>query len=373
MVNKNEAYGTSIDQEESITFFLAGDVMTGRGIDQILPHSADPGLHEQFVKDARQYVRLAAEKNGPIPESVGYGYVWGEALKILDQINPDLRIINLETSLTTHNRHLKGKGIHYRMHPDNVNLLTAAGIDIGTLANNHVLDWREKGLNDTLSTLHHAEIQTAGAGLNREDARKPAVHRNPVNRVLVFAYGVPTAGILPSWQADEQKPGINVIEKLNRKNRDRIVSDIELYRQNGDIIVLSLHWGGNWGYEVSKQERRFARALVDSNAVDMLFGHSSHHPRGIEIYNEHPIFYGCGDLINDYEGISGRKKYRGQLRLMYFPRLNADGTLSSLTLQPVTMKRFQLIRSTEEDTQWLMETVKRESRKLDTELGPYLT
>jgi poly-gamma-glutamate synthesis protein (capsule biosynthesis protein) len=111
---------------------------------------------------------------------------------------------------------------------------------------------------------------------------------------------------------------------------------------------------------------------VDSNAVDLLFGHSSHHPKGIEIYKEHPLFYGCGDLFNDYEGISGRKKYRGELRMMYFPCLNTDGTLASLTLQPVTTKRFQLHTSTKKDTQWLLETIKRESRKLDTNLEPYL-
>lgn len=122
-----------------MTLFLAGDVMTGRGIDQILPHSVDPVLHEPYVTDAREYVRLAEEVSGPIPAEVPPEYVWGDALPELDRVGPDLRIVNLETAVTTSDEWWRGKVVHYRMHPGNVDALRAAKLDACVLGNNHVL------------------------------------------------------------------------------------------------------------------------------------------------------------------------------------------------------------------------------------------
>src|SRR5512133_1189507 len=133
-----------------VTLFLCGDVMTGRGIDQILPHSAPPQLFEPYVRDARKYVELAERQSGPIPRPVDFAYVWGDALAELQRRQPTVKLINLETSLTADGMHWPGKGIHYRMHPANVPLLTTAGIDVVALANNHVLDWGYAGLAQTL-------------------------------------------------------------------------------------------------------------------------------------------------------------------------------------------------------------------------------
>ena len=98
--------------EKSITLFLCGDVMTGRGIDQVLPHPSDPQIHEPFVKDARDYVQIAERANGPIPRPVDFAYIWGDALEEWDRMQPDLRILNLETAITTSNEFWPGKGIN---------------------------------------------------------------------------------------------------------------------------------------------------------------------------------------------------------------------------------------------------------------------
>jgi poly-gamma-glutamate synthesis protein (capsule biosynthesis protein) len=84
-----------------LTLFLCGDVMTGRGIDQILPHPGDPRLHVPIVDDVRDYVALAEHLNGPIPRPVEVAWPWGDALDIVDDLAPDVRVINLETSITT--------------------------------------------------------------------------------------------------------------------------------------------------------------------------------------------------------------------------------------------------------------------------------
>jgi poly-gamma-glutamate capsule biosynthesis protein CapA/YwtB (metallophosphatase superfamily) len=69
--------------------------------------------------------------------------------------------------------------------------------------------------------------------------------------------------------------------------------------------VVSIHWGPNWGYEVPQAQQDFAYTLIDHHGVNIIHGHSSHHVKGIEIHRSRPIFYGCGDLLTDYEGIEG--------------------------------------------------------------------
>ena len=153
-----------------ITIFLCGDVMIGRGIDQILPHPGDPALHEASVRSATTYVRLAEERTGPLAAPVGFEYVWGDALEVLARVKPDVKLVNLETSITLSGDPWEGKAVHYRMHPANVRCLTRAGIDCCVLANNHVLDWGYAGLDETVRTLERAGVKTAGAGRDLDQA-----------------------------------------------------------------------------------------------------------------------------------------------------------------------------------------------------------
>ena len=135
-----------------IRLFLAGDVMLGRGIDQVLRFPGDPVLHEDYLKSALDYVRLAERANGPIPRGNDLGYVWGDASAVLQGANVDARIINLETAVTDAGAP-EPKGINYRMNPRNASGLRQLGIDCCVLANNHVLDWGPDGLAQTLHTL----------------------------------------------------------------------------------------------------------------------------------------------------------------------------------------------------------------------------
>ena len=149
-------------RQRSIRLFLCGDVMTGRGIDQVMAQPCDPGLHESYVQSAMDYVRLAEAANGPIPGGVDPSYIWGAALGEFERMRPDARIINLETSITRSEDYAR-KGINYRMSPENADCLKAAAIDCCMLGNNHVLDWGRRGLLDTLATLEHLPIKTSGA------------------------------------------------------------------------------------------------------------------------------------------------------------------------------------------------------------------
>ena len=134
-----------------------------------------------------------------------------------------------------------------------------------------------------------------------------------------------------------------------------------------DIVVLSLHWGGNWGYDVSEAQQHFARSLVDEAGVHVLHGHSSHHPLGIEVHNGRLILYGCGDLITDYEGIRGHEEYRGEIGALYLATVDAaSGDLRDLELVPTKMHRFQLTRPSATDVHWLAGVLNREGARSGT-------
>jgi poly-gamma-glutamate synthesis protein (capsule biosynthesis protein) len=344
--------------EGLVTVFLCGDVMTGRGIDQILPHPSDPRIYEPVVSDARTYVQLAEQINGPIPGPVDLSYIWGDALTELQRVAPEARIVNLETSVTRSNERWP-KGINYRMHPANVGCLTAAGIDVCVLANNHVLDYGYSGLVETLQTLHESGLKTTGAGRTLTEARQPAVVDAPDSKVIVHGFGSETSGIPPSWAATEDRPGVYFLFDLSARTAAAIEARIREVKRSRDIIIASIHWGSNWGYEVPLAQIRFAHRLIDGG-IHIVHGHSSHHPRPIEVYRNRIIFYGCGDFLNDYEGIRGYEEYRADLVLMYFATLNpATGDLIQLRMTPMQIRQLRLNRAAPEDAEWLTDRLAR--------------
>ena len=352
----------------SVLLFLCGDVMTGRGIDQVLPHPGDPRLFESYIRDARDYVRLARTVGSSIPDPADFTYIWGDALAELERMAPDARIVNLETAVTRSDAAWPGKGINYRMHPANLPVLTTAGIDVAVLANNHVLDWGHDGLGETMDALRKVGIRTAGAGRDLSEAKAPAVAEvSEKGRVLVLAAGDSSSGIPADWSATALRPGVHRLEDLSSRTVQRIAADLHAVEKPGDLVVLSLHWGGNWGWEIPPAHRKFARQLIDDAGVDIVYGHSSHHIKGIEVYRDRLILYGCGDFINDYEGIKGFEEFRGDLGLMYFVRLDpATGKLAGLKMVPTRIENFSVNRASHPDAQWLCELLNQEGRALGT-------
>jgi poly-gamma-glutamate capsule biosynthesis protein CapA/YwtB (metallophosphatase superfamily) len=314
----------------TVTLWLAGDVMTGRGIDQIQAHPVAPLLYERWVGDARDYVRLAEQINGPVPAPVAPDYIWGDALAEIERRQPELRLVNLETAVTTSDEAWPDKGINYRMHPANIGCLTAARIDSCTLANNHVLDWGRPGLADTLHTLQQAGIQSAGAGSNLETACAPATL--PLTggaRLLVFSWAGPDSGVPTAWGATSQRSGVALLPDLTEASAQQVAARVARQRQPGDRVP-QLH-------------RRFAQRLIELGAADLVHGHSSHHPRPVEVYRGRLILYGCGDLINDYEGIASQERFDSSAVCLYFAQLAREtGALKKLEIVPMQLRRLRL-------------------------------
>jgi len=427
-----------------VRIFLCGDVMTGRGIDQILPYPSNPELKEPFVKDARDYIRFAEEVNGKINYPVSFDYIWGDALKELEKEKVDIRIINLETTITTSNNFLP-KGINYRMNPKNIDVLKVFKVNVACLANNHILDFGQDGLLETIEVLNKNGILTVGAGKNIEEASKPAVIKiDPFRkvriesekvRVMIFNYADVSSGVPIWWKAEKNKAGVNLWDadytdltqtRQNNNaeradftqnntdnadltqneqtfNKDADYTDLTQTRQNkiskgpafhsasytsssaesafystksalnkisagsasssvkSAFKIFSIHWGPNWGYEISEEERNFAHRLIDEANIDIVFGHSSHHFKGIETYKGKLIIYGAGDFINDYEGIGGYEEFRGDLVLGYVVEIE-NLKINKLILLPFRIKKFRLNYCTNEEIDWIFNVLKRESK-----------
>ncbi|UYQ66190.1 CapA family protein [Streptomyces peucetius] len=337
-----------------VTLFLCGDVMLGRGVDQILPHPGDPELREDYVRDARAYVELAETANGPIPRPVDFSWPWGDALQVLDEAAPDARVVNLETSVTRHDTFAAGRYIHYRMNPANLPCLAVARPDVCALANNHVLDFGHRGLEETLDALAGAGLRTAGAGRNAHEARRPAIV--PVDgdrRILVFSFGMTSSGVPQQWAATGPRGGVHFVAGPSKAAAAGTAGRVQQVKRPGDLVVASVHWGSNWGYPVSRDQVAFAHALIDGG-VDVVHGHSSHHPRPLEVYRGKLILYGCGDFIDDYEGITGYEEYRDDLRPLYLVSVDPDtGRLADVRITPLQARRMRLRHASWEDSHWL--------------------
>ncbi|PQM46236.1 putative polyglutamine synthesis accessory protein [Mycobacterium talmoniae] len=355
--------------DTELVLFLCGDVMTGRGVDQILPHPGDPRLREPVVSDARTYVKLARDANGPIPWPTDFAWPWGEALPTIDEAAPDVRLINLETSITARGAFAPHKHVHYRMHPDNIACLAAIRPDACALANNHVLDFGPAGLADTLTALNAAGIRGVGAGLTAEQAERPAtVPRPDGGQVVIAARGLQSSGIPRGWAATEHGPGVALVKDFSDRHAAEVAHRVLAYKRPGDTVIVSLHWGSNWGYEIDAAQVRFAHRLIDAG-VDLVHGHSSHHPRPIEVYRGRLILYGCGDTVDDYEGIEGFDTFRPALRLLYFATVDRDsGNLITLRMTPMRARRMRLERVGGDDVAWLRSTLDHVSQPFGTRI-----
>jgi poly-gamma-glutamate capsule biosynthesis protein CapA/YwtB (metallophosphatase superfamily) len=354
-----------------IRLALAGDVMTARGVDQVLAHPGSPELHEDFVHDARSYVALAERVNGPIPRGAEPTWPWGDVLAEMDRFGPAVRVMNLETSVTRSDDAALDKAVNYRMSPSNVGVLTAARTDVWALANNHVLDYGHAGLLETLDILAAAGLRTTGAGRDQDEAWRPAVVPSPTGgpRVVVASVGDVSSGVPPHWAAGPGRPGVALLPGLSASAAASVAERLRQDSRPGDVRVVSIHWGGNWGYGIPREHRRFAHRLVDAG-VHLVHGHSSHHPRPAEVYRGRLVLYGCGDLVNDYEGIGGYDSFRDDLRLLYLARLDAaTRELVELRMMPFLARRFTLERAALSDAQWLAGTLGHAARGLGTSVS----
>jgi poly-gamma-glutamate capsule biosynthesis protein CapA/YwtB (metallophosphatase superfamily) len=316
-----------------LTLALIGDVMLGRG------------------------VNAALKSMRPLD-------MWGDVLPHLKQA--DLRIANLECALTMHHRPWARtwKSFHFRADPRAVRFLQAARIDACSLANNHTLDFEERGLRDTMRTLTAAGIRHAGAGVNATEAAAPAlieVHGASPCRVALLA----CTDNEPDFAAGTQHPGTHYLEaSLQAETLARVADGIAQARARGaDWVVFSNHWGANFIERPSPDFRCFAQRVIELGA-DVYYGHSAHICQGIEIHMGKPILYDTGDFIDDYAIDPVLRNDHSCLFKVMF----TEGRLRRIELLPVTLDVAHVALARGED----FEAIAARMEKLCAELGTTL-
>lgn len=231
--------------------------------------------------------------------STDAAFPWGDTLELL--WSADLCVANLECVLADDGAPWPHKVFHFRSDSRNVACLEAAGVDVVTLANNHVLDFGRQALREMLPLLDAHGILHTGAGTDRSAARRaaffaPAAGSGGTGPVAVLAF----TDNEPGWEATASAAGVHHVPVEPADPRAAALFD--LVRQTaaeGRLLIVSAHWGPNWGSEVPPVHREFARALVDAGA-DVVFGHSAHIFRGVEVYRGRPLIFSAGDFVDDY-------------------------------------------------------------------------
>lgn len=266
-------------------------------------------------------------------------YPWGDTLPLYQCA--DARICNLECVLSDAGAPWSEypKAFHFRSAAKNVAVLTAAGISAVSIANNHVLDYGYEALMEMLTLLDGAGISYSGAGADLSQASRIATFEVQGRRVGLTAF----TDNEPPWEAKPDRPGTFYVPVDLKDNRARLLLELIRGREQVDTLIVSAHWGGNWGYTPPEEHVRFAHDLIDAGA-DIIFGHSSHVCRGIESYKNGLILYSTGDFVDDY---AVDLIERNDHSFLFLVELGAKG-VTRVRLYPTTIGSCQARRATAE-------------------------
>jgi poly-gamma-glutamate capsule biosynthesis protein CapA/YwtB (metallophosphatase superfamily) len=286
------------------------------------------------------------------------GYPWGDTLPLIRQA--DARICNLECVIADQGAPwiATPKVFHFRSDAKNVATLKAASIDAVSLANNHVLDFGYAALSAMLITLEREELHFAGAGMTFDEAARPALWEVEGNRLGLLA----CTDNEPAWEATAERAGVWYVPiQLQDLRAQQLLESVRKTKAEVDLLIVSLHWGSNWGYAPEPEHPPFAHALIDAGA-DVVFGHSCHVVRGIEIYKKRPILYGTGDFIDDYAVDPGERNDQSAVFLVE----TEGATIVRLLLYPTVIRDFQVRRAKNQQRRAIVALMQRLCRGLNT-------
>jgi poly-gamma-glutamate synthesis protein (capsule biosynthesis protein) len=288
--------------------------------------------------------------------------VWDGVLSRLRGL--DALCINLECALSTRGRPWRRthRPFHFRADPEwAISALTAAGVDWATLANNHLLDFEEPALIDTLEALSAADIAHSGAGRTERAAWAPATVTVGDLRVAFCSLTDNT----PEYAAGPDSPGVarTSLDLDDPTERHKLATAVDdALATDPDLLVASLHWGPNMTTEVFDRHVRVGHWLLD-RGVDVVHGHSAHVFKAVEVADEGLLIYDCGDFVDDYAVEEGLRNDRS---FLFELTVSDDGTPRRLRLVPVEIRNCAVHLADGQVTQWCRETMRTRSQGFDT-------
>jgi poly-gamma-glutamate capsule biosynthesis protein CapA/YwtB (metallophosphatase superfamily) len=256
-----------------ITLLFSGDVTLGFHYEEY--------VNEQIAKGAAKDEMLGwgFKKVGPVTTAA------------------DLYVANLECPFTSRGEKLP-KNFNFRADPKLVAALLAGGVDVVSLANNHMMDWGEEGLYDTLSTLDAAKIVHFGAGRTLAAARAPAIVTVKGVRFAFLGYfflgdkNIEPAAVI----ATETAPGVAGHHDSVEKLREWVKADVVSAKQQADVVIPFFHWGREGHTTPEPYQVELAHVAIDAGAAAVVGSHP-HCLQGVEMYKGAPIAYSLGNFV----------------------------------------------------------------------------
>lgn len=230
---------------------------------------------------------LLAENVGKKIDNFGINYPFERVKAVFSE--SDFTLGNLESSVAACGTAIKGKEYTFRADPKVLQGLKWSGINIVSVANNHVLDFGTDAFLETIKNLESSEINYIGGGENIDEAFKPVIVKKNDKKVAIFG----ASRVIPYvwWYAGENKPGV-----AGAYNPERLISEIKNIREQVDYIVVYLHWGTERETSPNKKQITLARQLIDSGA-DVVAGSHPHVLQGFEFYKGKLIAYSLGNFV----------------------------------------------------------------------------
>lgn len=232
--------------------------------------------------------------------------------KMLDIMrSSDIMIANSEFTVSNRGTALLNKMYTFRAKPERLPIYNEMGVDMVTLANNHVYDYGVDAFNDMLDSFNEYKIPHIGAGHNIEEAKKPyyfiingykiafvSASRAEKN-IMTPGASIDSGGVFRCYDSTDM---INLIKEL---------------KSNSDYVIPIIHFGRENSHELEEEQVSSAHAYIDAGA-DMVVGHHAHTLQGVEIYNDKPIIYNLGNFLFNNETID---------TALFKVNLNKDGSM----------------------------------------------
>ncbi|MCR4324428.1 MAG: CapA family protein [Candidatus Curtissbacteria bacterium] len=285
-------------------------------------------------------------------------YIWGDILPTIKSAN--IKICNLECVIANVGKPWPNKTFHFRTDPKNVQSLNIANFSPISISNNHAMDFGPNALMQMIDIFKKESINFAGAGIDITEAFMPALENGAGNYVGMISF----CDNMPQWEAAKNKPGIFYVPvDLKDRRAKRLLELVKKTRDDVKILIVSAHWGSNWGYDVPKNHTPFAHALIDAGA-DIIFGHSGHVFRGVEIYKGKLIIYCAGNFVDDY---AVNDVERNDESFIFILDLDVKRSrIKKLTLTPTIIDNCQALLASKDRAEIIAQKMQNLSKKLGT-------
>lgn len=252
------------------------DLFSGEELEKHLQSLKDPPLSLVAVGDI-----MLGGRSRPFINEFGSNYPFQAVRPLLSRA--PIGLANLEGPLARRAQKQE-RNFTYRVNPKLTRAMLKAGINVVTLANNHLLDCGREGVLETLQALADAGVAAIGAGVNKPAAHAPVISQAGSMRVgLLGYYWNHRTSARGPWPGSAMDPP------------EDLAVDIAALKGKVDRIVATFHWGVPYVREPSEADRAKARFAVDCGA-DMVIGHHPHVVQPFEVYRGRAIFYSVGNF-----------------------------------------------------------------------------